>query len=34
MSEWVWVWAGYGITAATWTGYVVWALLGSRSTDR
>lgn len=30
MSEWAWVWAGYAIAAATWAGYVLWALRGSR----
>jgi hypothetical protein len=30
MSEWVWVWAGYAIAAATWAAYAAWGLLGSR----
>jgi hypothetical protein len=39
VSEWLWVWAGYGIAAATWAGYVAWALHGpttggSRRTER
>lgn len=34
MSQWVWVWAGYGLAAGTWAGYVAWALLATRRTDR
>jgi hypothetical protein len=30
MTEWVWVWAGYGLVAVTWACYVTWALRGAR----